>query len=202
MKNNRIEELILLTETKFLNLYKAKFRSKSGKIGYWTIASRKNYKKLHEFLFNNNNQGPDAVVIVALHEPTGKLVIIKQFRIPLNDYVYELPAGLVDDNEDIVDTMKRELKEETGLEVTKIIENMGSKNAYGSTGMTEESIALMYCKCTGEVSSDYMEDDEEIETLLISKEEAYELLQSNEKMDVKLIMILQSYVKLGDKFMD
>ena len=53
-----------------------------------------------------------------------KLVIIKEFRVPINKYIYELPAGLVDSSDDdFASTVRRELKEETGLDLVKIKED-------------------------------------------------------------------------------
>ncbi|MCI8593329.1 MAG: NUDIX hydrolase, partial [Lachnospiraceae bacterium] len=44
---------------------------------------------------------PDGVVIYALYgEKKDRVVLVRQFRYPLGDYVYELPAGLVEPGED------------------------------------------------------------------------------------------------------
>ena len=139
------------------------------------------------------------MVIAALHKQSNKLVLVKQFRIPLNDYVYELPAGLIDANESIESTLERELKEETGLKLLEINEKLGRRQLYLSGGMTEESAALIYCTCEGEVSTDYLEADEDIEPILVDKEEAKKLLESNAKLDVKAFLTLQSFVVLGEE---
>ena len=68
----------------------------------------------------NNEDKIDAVVICALHKAQNKLVLINQYRVPINKYIYELPAGLVDNNEDIETSVRRELKEETGAVDFKI----------------------------------------------------------------------------------
>ena len=111
MSKNRIEELTPLAQTKFLSLYDAKYTNKANKENHWIIASRKKYEDLKEQYFNGKKDDIDAVVIAALHKQSNKLVLVKQFRIPLNDYVYELPAGLIDANENIESTLERELKE-------------------------------------------------------------------------------------------
>lgn len=61
--------------------------------------------------------------------------------------------------------------------------------------MSEESVALVYGTCSGQISKDYLEADEDITPILVSKEKAKELLQSNEKMDIKAYMILQEFIK-------
>ena len=56
---------------------------------------------------------PDGVVIYSLFgEKADQLIMVKQFRYPLNDYIYELPAGLIDPGESIKETAIREMKEE------------------------------------------------------------------------------------------
>lgn len=199
MSKNRIEELTPLAQTKFLSLYDAKYTNKANKENHWIIASRKKYEDLKEQYFSGKKDDIDAVVIAALHKESNKLVLVKQFRIPLNDYVYELPAGLIDANESIESTLERELKEETGLKLLEINEKLGRRQLYLSGGMTEESAALIYCTCEGEVSTDYLEADEDIEPILVDKEEAKKLLESNAKLDVKAFLTLQSFVVLGEE---
>ena len=65
--------------------------------------------------------------------------------------------------------------------------------------MTDESVAFVYCLCDGKLSKDYLEDDEDIEAILVSKEEASKILNSNEIIDIKSYLILQMFANLGDK---
>lgn len=197
MEKGRIKTLELLKATKFLNLYKAAYKNKLGQDKTWIIASRKDETTLKGQYFDQQDEKVDAVVLVALHEAEEKLVVIRQFRVPLNDYVYELPAGLVDGEEGIAIAATRELKEETGLDLIQICEEKSNQKAYFSAGMTEESGALVYCTCKGTLSKDGLEDDEDIEALLVTKEEAQALLESNSKMDIKAFLVLQSFAKLG-----
>lgn len=195
MHTNAIRKLKPLAQTRFLNLYDAEYENKKGMTKHWMIASRKDYDTLSVQYFHKGEEKTDAVVIVALHKESEKLVLIKQFRLPLNDYIYELPAGLIDPNETPETTLGRELKEETGLELVSLVK--AQDKLYLSAGMTDESVCLMYCICTGEVSIDYLEADEDIEPFLVSREDAEKLLQSGEKLDIKTYLLLQSFVKLG-----
>lgn len=198
MKQSKITNIKPLAETNYLSLYEAEYENKIGNLKTWTVASRKDNDTLQKQYFNNQKDTPDGVIIVAFHKEYKKLVIIKQFRIPINDYVYELTAGLIDPGEDPKITLSRELKEETGLDVVDVI-NKGSDKIYVSPGMTDESLRLVFCTCEGEISDEYLEEDECIEAMLISQEEAKELIKSSDKFDIKCYLVLQSFSVLGEK---
>jgi ADP-ribose pyrophosphatase len=72
------------------------------------------------------------------------IVLIKQYRHTLKDFFWEFPAGIIDENEQPVETAKRELHEETGLITEKIIE-LGI--TYPSIGSTTEKIHLFFAIC-------------------------------------------------------
>jgi ADP-ribose pyrophosphatase len=197
MNNRIIKKLSPLSETKYLSLYDAQYLNKLGKENHWIIASRKPYNALSEQFFNGKEETIDAVIIAALHIESNKLVLIKQFRVPLNDYVYELPAGLIDDNESIETSAKRELKEETGLNLVKINYEKSREKVYISPGMTDESIAMIYCTSNGTISKEYQEEDEDIDIIMVSQQEAKELLAKDVKMDIKAFITLTNFVNLG-----
>ena len=199
MKPSKVTKLKALAETEFLSLYEAEYENKVGHMRTWTVATRKDNETLEKQFFEHKEDTADGVIIAAYHINEKKLVIIKQFRIPLNDYVYELTAGLIDPGEDAKSTIGRELMEETGLEIVDIIDNKGIDKVYVSAGMTDESLALVYCTCKGIISDKYLEEDECIEAILVSKEEASELIKSDEKFDIKCFLLLQSFALLGEK---
>lgn len=201
MDKSRVVKIAVLKETKFLSLYDAEYVNKAGKIKHWIISSRKNYETLKAQFFQGKKEEMDAVVIVAVHIDSKKLVMIKQFRVPLNDYVYELPAGLVDKGESMETSSIRELREETGLTLDKIDYNKTKSGLYASAGMTDESLCIVYCTCSGNISLDNLEEDEEIQIILVSKLEAADLLRKKIKMDVRAYLALQSFAydnKLND----
>lgn len=60
--------------------------------------------------------------------------------------------------------------------------------------MTDESIALVKCTCNGVVSQENLEEDEDIEVVMLNKEEAKELINSNENIDVKALLVIQNFI--------
>ena len=66
------------------------------------------------------------------------VVLIKEFRHPLNRYIYSTPAGCIDEGETQVESAIRELKEETGASVKNIVQV--APPAYSTAGLTDETI--------------------------------------------------------------
>ncbi|ATD55619.1 NUDIX hydrolase [Clostridium chauvoei] len=194
MSKVKINKVDMLADTKYLKLYNAEYTNKNGDLRNWTIASRKDLDTINNQFFNGLEEKIDAVIILAKHIKEDKLVIIKQFRVPLNDYVYELPAGLIDSGEDFIETVRRELKEETGLDLIEIDYEKTKQKAYVSTGMTDESVAFVYCSCDGKMSTENLEADEDIEVMLVDKEEAKNILTSDEKIDIKALLAIQNFI--------
>ncbi|MCI9976635.1 MULTISPECIES: NUDIX hydrolase [unclassified Clostridioides] len=202
MKKTIINNVNPLIENKFIGLFEIEYKNKLNEDKVWMVASRKSHEELKRIYLKNEEDSADAVVIVGLHKSSGKLILIKQFRVPINDYIYELPAGLVDEGESIETSVERELREETGLTLLEIKKDKSKDKVYLSPGMSDESVAFIYCICDGEITDEFLEPDEDIEAFLISQEEAKEILASNHKIDTKAFLILQMFVSLGTKLFE
>ncbi|MGS5515938.1 NUDIX hydrolase [Clostridioides difficile] len=202
MKKTIINNVNPLIENKFIGLFEIEYKNKLNEDKVWMVASRKSHEELKRIYLKNEEDSADAVVIVGLHKSRGKLILIKQFRVPINDYIYELPAGLVDEGESIGTSVERELREETGLTLLEIKKDKSKDKVYLSPGMSDESVAFIYCICDGEITDEFLEPDEDIEAFLISQEEAKEILASNHKIDTKAFLILQMFVSLGTKLFE
>ncbi len=185
MKINQIEQL---TRQSHLNLYAIDYLNRENQKKTWVYASRKGNEKTEGL--------PDAVVLVPFHCQTGKLVIIEEFRVVLGGFQYGFPAGLVDPGETVADAGKRELFEETGLEMTAVLKQ--GPPVYSSSGMTDESVSLLFVECQGTPSSQYTEASEEIRVHMVSRDEARALLEDPHlKFDVKTWIILNTYAFHG-----
>jgi len=188
----KIQNVEKITDCRHLNLYEISYINKNDIEKSWHIASRSDKPKCLTGEFDM----PDAVVIVPFHKKKDKLVIIKEYRVPLGDYQYGFPAGLVDEGETIEQTCLRELKEETGLKVTRI--QKISPPVYSSSGMTDESVSMVYVECDGTPSNKGNEDSEDITTIFISSLKASELCNDSKiKLDVKTWLVLNSFAENG-----
>ncbi|MEN8127272.1 MAG: NUDIX hydrolase [Planctomycetota bacterium] len=179
-----------LTERPWLNLYDVEYASKDGSPHRWVMCSRKDRPV-------EDAATPDAVVIAAvLATPEGnRLVLTKEHRVPVDDGEYGFPAGLIDKGESIEATVRRELKEETGLDVVAI--HHVSQPVYSSAGMSDESCCMVLVTAAGTPSTHLNETHEQIEVLLYDAEDVRALLGSKNKIAAKAWGLLYHFAAMG-----
>lgn len=176
-----------ITNEKFLNLYKLYVENKNNKPFEYFVASRA--KEVDDLKAINNNKESDAVAILAITEDA-RVILIRQYRYAIGDYIYELPAGLVDPGESIYEAAKRELKEETGLSL-HIYKSEFSGPFYSSAGMTDECCSIVFGKVSGDISDKNIEESEEIEVVCADIDEIKRILRE-EKVCMKTALLLIS----------
>ncbi|MFZ0134732.1 MAG: NUDIX hydrolase [Desulfobacterales bacterium] len=188
----RIRNAVRLTDEKWINLFKIDLVDSTGTGRGWQIVSRQREPKSITGRFDR----PDAVVIVAWHTGHGKIVITREYRVALAGDEYGFPAGLVDEGETIETAARRELYEETGLTVTRILET--GPPVYSSAGMTDESVAMVYVDCEGEPSAAGNEGSEQIEVILASAAEVARICADPAlKFDAKAWLVLKGFARRG-----
>lgn len=176
-KDIRILKDEVLSKTPFVKFVNRMYFDKDGKLRNWSFAQR-----------NNDRQ---AVMIVAT--VNGMLVVTKEYRVPIANYEIGFPAGLIDEGESIEEAAIRELKEETGLTVTKI--KSVTPFLFNSPGITDESIAIVYAEAEGTPSTEFQEAAEDIETFLLTPAEVNEKLCSNHCFGAKAYIEMKNYVE-------
>lgn len=174
---NRIKGIKKQTENRFLNLYEFEAERRNGKTGPYFVASRA--KEEQSLKAVSHNQHSDGVIIYGVYgEKKDKIVLIRQFRYPINDYIYEFPAGLVEEGEDLYDAGVREIFEETGLTfLPKKADMAYSKPFYTTVGMTDECCGTIYGYCSGTPTNDHQEDSEDIQIVLADRDECKRILK-------------------------
>lgn len=121
-----------------------------GSLYEYESASRKPieaYRKELEGNATGRRPQPDAVCIVP-QTADGKLLLIREFRYPLNSWCIAFPAGLMELGEALIACVDRELREETGYTLRT---ELGSaaldplpQVGYSSTGLTDESVHVVF----------------------------------------------------------
>jgi ADP-ribose pyrophosphatase len=120
-----------------------------------------------------------AVAVLAAVTPEREIVLVEQFRKPVNARVIELPAGLVGDqgdpDEPILEAAGRELIEETGFEAESLELLMQCPT---SSGMTDEIISFVMASGLKKVGPGGGDDSEDIETHVVPLDEADDWLEA------------------------
>lgn len=133
-----------------------------------------------------------AAAIVAV-KPNGKLIIEKQYRGAIDEYLYEIPAGGRDSKDEPFEVCAaRELEEETGFRTTKLTHLL---DYYSAPAYSSEKIVIYY---TDELipSKKHWDADEYIEIMEFSIDELLTMIQTGKITDGKTIAAILAYARL------
>lgn len=136
---------------------------------------------------------PGAVAVIPITEDD-KIVMVKQYRKSVEEYLLEVPAGKLEIGEEPIECAKRELLEETGFK-SNSIEYLFK--FYTSPGFSNETISLFIAK---DLVLDVAQPDED-EYIEIEKYEIDELLEMIYKEEIKdaktiiSILYIKNYLK-------
>lgn len=195
----KIKSVTKQTQNRFLNLFHLKAENKNGGEVNYFVASR--WQTAEEMKLSTKDERPDGMAIYSLYGPKkDKVVLIRQYRYALDDYIYEFPAGLVEAGEDAKKAAIREMKEETGLTFHPIeVPEYFEKPFYTTVGMTDECCGMVYGWSDGEISLNGLEDAEELEVVIVDREEAKRILQK-EHVAIMCAYMLMHFIADEDPF--
>jgi ADP-ribose pyrophosphatase len=130
---------------------------------------------------------PGAVAVLALHE--GRMLVVEQYRKPLNRSLVEIPAGKLDPGEDPMEAARRELKEETGFVADRLVP---IASFFTSPGFADEIIHLYFAEevRAGEASPD---EDEFLSCSALTLEEARRAVAIGAIRDAKTIAAVYAW---------
>ncbi len=120
-------------------------------------------------------------VCVAAVTEDNEIYMVKQFRYPYKEVIYEIPAGKRDGDEDPLGCGIRELREETGMTADEMV-SLGQ--LYPSPGYCGEIIWMYAAKGLHKGDAD-LDDGEFLESEKIPLEKAVEMIMSGEIKDAK-----------------
>ncbi|MEZ0536067.1 NUDIX domain-containing protein [Caldicellulosiruptoraceae bacterium PP1] len=140
---------------------------------------------------------PGASVIVPIDE-NQNVIMVKQFRKPLNKVILELPAGKLDDGEDPLNCAKRELEEETGYTSEQLIK---LTEIYTTPGFSNEVIHVFLASNLKEGNTN-TDVDEFVEVIKLPLKKVVEMVMNGEIKDAKTIiglLLAEKYFKSDSK---
>jgi len=113
-----------------------------------------------------------------------RVLLVRQYRLPADKYLWELPAGKLDPGEKPLQAAKRELIEETGYRAKKWSKLV---SFWPSPGYIDERMTIFLAEDLTEGEATPM-DDERIETRWFKKKELAEMIESGKIEDGKTIL--------------
>ncbi|WP_299012464.1 NUDIX domain-containing protein [uncultured Polaribacter sp.] len=172
----------------------SKFWAKLEQVSFdFTFKNGKTERLTHEVYGKS-----DGVAVLLYNPTTKKVVLSKQFRIPMyvagvkNGFSIEVVGGAIDKNESPETSVSRETKEEIGYNISEL-EKVST--VFLSPGLVKEQVHLYIAKYKSEDKIEnegggLSEESEEIEVLEISFKEALKMIETQEIIDARTIMLL------------
>ena len=121
--------------------------------------------------------------------PDGRFVFIRQFRKAMERVCFEVVAGNCDPGEPEAVSAARELQEETGY-VSRSLELLGP--VFPSVGYCTERIDVYFAEVSGQGQTAF-DEDEKIETVILSEAEMDEMIRTNQIADAKTLAAWMLY---------
>ena len=172
--------------------------TRTGKPFHYYFASREPAEKIK--LNTHSDRASGMAVFAVTKESPHRLVMIRQYRYPMDEYLYELPAGLIEEGETDAQAAVREMKEETGLDL--MVYEGGNPDLrrpfYLAQGLSDELDSTVFGYACGSVDRKQMEDSEDIEVCFVDKKEALRILHE-EKLSIRAGYLLIQFLQWNEK---
>ena len=186
---DRINGIKKLTDNRYLNLYELDATFRDGSRAPYYVASRR--KSTDSIKATSHDNHPDGVILCGVYgEEKDRLVLIRQYRYPIDGYVYEFPAGLVEAGEDMVQAGIREMLEETGLSFSPV---HSTQPFFMTVGMTDESCGFVFGYCDGQPTNAHQEGSEDIQVVLADRAECRRILKE-ELVAMPCALLLMQFI--------
>ncbi len=202
---DRFEKVIRVTDNPFLNMYDMDAVKLNGEKFKYYFATRRGEDEIR---IKTHSTEPDGISLFAVYgEKKDRVVLIKEFRYPINDYIYDVPAGLIESGEDAKKAAIREFREETGMIFEPVDRGMEAarKSAFPTVGLTDEMIATEFGYASGTPDKKFMESSEDITTIIADRRELRRII-SEERIAMRALFLIMLYLNSPEddpfKFLD
>ena len=153
---------------KYLKNYELTYRNKIGKEKVYEIVSRRELNGIEDV-----GAKPSGVSIIATC--SDQLLLLHEFRMGVNRFVYNLCAGMIETGETIEDCIARELFEETGLKIKKIKKILPP--SFAAVAISDTTTYIAFVEVDGNFE-DHTSANEQIEAKFYTKKEVKKLLET------------------------
>ena len=194
--NWKLKDIIQETDHPYLNFFTFVYEISDGekiKEYRYYVASRHKKDKLYAL---HHSSRPDGVLIPCYHindKGEVSLLITSQFRPPLNRVVTSIPAGLLDEGDDLFSAAKREALEEGGVIIDEL--ELLAPASSTSSGLSDEINAIVLGKIVG-FANNKLEEFEDIKTRLIPLDELVNMLDDPTYFFAMNVRLLVKYLSL------
>lgn len=137
---------------------------------------------------------PGSAVMLAIDDDQ-RILLVKQFRLPAEQYLWELPAGRLDPGESPLQAAKRELREETGYQAANWTD---LASFWASPGYVGEKMNVFLATGLTEGKPEAMEN-ERIEIRWFSKADVQKMIRDREISDAKTMIGYFMYAERGSR---
>ena len=159
-------------EGRFITRYDVDYITAEGNPKTYEMISRNgNIQSLDDL----QNKTPNAVVMILTDESGERILVNREYRMAMAQWIYNFPAGLIDPRESAEESARRELWEETGLRLVRIDDILD--NSYSAIGFSNERNVCVFGVAEGEFRKS-TSDAEEITPGWYTKEEIKQLLRT------------------------
>lgn len=196
----QLESIELVSEG-WINKYILHYRMPDGSSYEYESVSRKKMEA-YERSLRDAVKSSDALSIVGI-TPEREVLLIREFRYPLNSWCIAFPAGLMEPGESYAECAERELREETGY---RLVEKEGASSVRtlpqagcSSTGLTDEAVQVCFCDVEPD-GAPRPERAELIETFTVPLDGLREFLDSNElPIGTRCQLVLEAFALANPK---
>ena len=182
-----------------MNLYRLDYHDRSGSEREYFFASRNPEDSLK---IKTHELTPEGVCVYAItEEKQPRLVVIREYRFPLDEEIYSLPCGLIDEGETAGVAAARELLEETGYEFSEYTggEAFMRRPFFLAPGFSDEPGSAVFGTVQlTEKPRPENEASEWISVILADKEEVRRIL-NEEKVSVRAAFLMMNYLRSSEE---